>query len=212
MRNYVKRMTIPLMVYIAFMATIPLHTSATAIYFNMAYYWSLAIYYIVTKRFDFKALWESWKLGAKFWLPVLFTFVGMLIAFGVGYLPSMLFPNLNDGMAAYRLSGWLPLFFFTITLIPLPSIVEESFFRQSIIDFRSKKTILLTSIIGLILFGFSHTLNPLGAFIGLLWGVPLTISYIKTRNIYIAITAHFISNLIVNGSTIIFIAMELIKK
>lgn len=38
-----------------------------------------------------------------------------------------------------------------------------------------------------------------GIFLTILWGVPLSLSYIKTKNIYIPMTAHFLVNLLGNG-------------
>jgi membrane protease YdiL (CAAX protease family) len=45
----------------------------------------------------------------------------------------------------------------------------------------------------------------------MIWAVPLSIAYIKTKNIYVVMTAHFIGNLLGNGVDVIFTAIQLIK-
>ena len=173
-------------------------TSTTAIYFSAVYYWVLFIFYLATKQFRFCELLINWRGGMKFWRGVILTFLGMIVAYAIGLLPSMLF-QLDDGMAAYRINKPISLFLFAVTLIPLPSVVEENFFRKNIISFKSKPAVLATTFIGLFLYAVSHTFNPIGIFSAFMWGVPLAIAYIKTKNIYIPITAHLIANILMNG-------------
>lgn len=157
-------------------------TSSTAIYFNAVYYWVLFAFYIMTKQFEFTKLSQNWKNGKKFWGGVFLTFIGMLLAYIIGMLPSML-SGADDGLVSYRIDTPQALFLFAITLIPLPSIVEESFFRQNMISFKSNSATVATVIISSVLFGISHTFNPIGVFSGFMWGIPLAFSYIK-REIY----------------------------
>lgn len=173
-------------------------TSTTAIYFNAVFYWVLFIFYLRTKQFRFDKLFANWKSGKEFWIGVALTFLGMLIAFAIGLLPSFLL-NTEDGIMAYRINSPLSLFLFVITLIPLPSVVEETFFRKNIISFRSNFAIVVTILLGSVLFGLSHTFNPIGVFSSFMWGIPLAIAYVKTKNIYIPITAHLMSNILMNG-------------
>lgn len=208
-QNYYK--LFPLIMYFFSIITRNFQTSSTAIYFSMVFYWSLTIYYIVSKQFSFSTLVENLKSGKKFWLPVTYTFFAMLIAYAVSYIPNILNPSLNNGLSAYRISSGLSVMLFAITLIPLPSVVEECFFRQGIISFASHKTVFITSCLGLILFGLSHTSNPLGMSMAILWGVPLTICYTKTRNLYIPVVTHFITNLLMNGFTVISVILYLMK-
>jgi membrane protease YdiL (CAAX protease family) len=45
-----------------------------------------------------------------------------------------------------------------------------------------------------------------------IWALPLVVAYIKTKNIYVPMTAHFIANAIGNGSTVIIMAIKLMEK
>ena len=49
-----------------------------------------------------------------------------------------------------------------------------------------------------------------GILLTMIWAVPLSIAYIKTKNIYVVMTAHFIGSLLGNGFDIIFTAIQLI--
>lgn len=53
------------------------------------------------------------------------------------------------------------------------------------------------------LYALEHTFTIWGIFLCMIWALPLSISYIKTKNIYVTMTSHFICNMIVNGITII---------
>ncbi len=71
------------------------------------------------------------------------------------------------------------------------------------IRFASKKIIVLTTFFSILLYALEHSLSFWGIFLTVIWVFPLSLSYIKTRNIYVVMTAHFIGNLIGNGSDVI---------
>ena len=53
------------------------------------------------------------------------------------------------------------------------------------------------------LYALEHAFTIWGIFLCMIWALPLSISYIKTKNIYVTMTAHFICNILVSGITII---------
>lgn len=53
------------------------------------------------------------------------------------------------------------------------------------------------------LYAAEHSLEPWGILLTAIWALPLTISYIKTKNVYVPMTAHFIGNILGNGATVI---------
>ncbi|QSZ28205.1 CPBP family intramembrane metalloprotease [Aceticella autotrophica] len=158
---------------------------------------------------------KSWldelKNGRRFWLPVVFNIIGEIIAFGIGMILSAMLPNLDDGLNVFKLTGWISLIAFIITTILLPSIAEESFYRKGIINFNSKTSLIFSSIIGIILYASEHSLKPLGLLISAIWAIPFTITYIRTKNIYIPMTAHFICNFAANGMTAVIMAAKMLK-
>lgn len=71
------------------------------------------------------------------------------------------------------------------------------------ISFRNKKILVVTSILGMFLYALEHSLSMWGIFLTMIWALPLTVSYVRTKNIYVPMTAHFISNLIGNGLDVV---------
>ena len=133
----------------------------------------------------------------------------MIIAFGIGVVLSILLP-FEDGMAAFKVTNLSSLFAFAMTTIILPPIAEELFYRKAMIMFDNKSLLLLTSVIGILLYASVHSLKFLGLLISSIWAIPLTLSYIKYKNIYIPMTAHFICNLLMNGYTVGLIAIRIL--
>jgi len=201
---------LPYVILALFLISKPFQTKTDAIYYSAVYYWSLAIYFVGTKQFRFSDLWDNWKKGKQFWLPVLITIAGMIAAFAIGMLPEQIW-DIDSGMGVYRIESTMPLLLFAVTLIPLPALAEESFFRKHIISFRSRTATVVTASIGLLLFGLTHSFNPVGVVIAMIWGVPWLVAYIKTKNVYVPVTAHFIGNLIMNGMIVANVVAALIK-
>ncbi len=181
------------------------------IYCDFIFYLGLAVYFIVIGHISFKNLWNEWKKGKEFWLPVLYTSISIIVAFGIGSLISTLFPNINDVMGIFKVVNVPTLLAFALTTIVLSPIAEEAFYRKGILNFDNNISLLITTVIGTLLYASEHSLKPLGFLIAIIWSVPFTISYVKTRNIYISITAHFICNLAFNGMTVIIIAMKFLE-
>jgi membrane protease YdiL (CAAX protease family) len=178
------------------------------VYCDLIFYLGISVYFIALGSISFKKLWNEWKKGKKFWLPVFFTLISITIAFGIGSLVSMLFPNVNDGMGTFRVVNLPTLLAFAVTTILLPPIAEEAFYRKGILNFDNNISLLLTSVVGALLYASEHSLKPLGLLIATIWAVPFTISYIKTKNIYISMTAHFICNLLFKGVTVVLISVK----
>ena len=114
-----------------------------------------------------------------------------------------IFPNFDTGSIGLRRDSWLTLIVFVISTIFLPAVTEETFYRKNIIRFASKKAIILTTFFSMLLYALKHSLSFWGIFLTMIWAFPLSLSYIKTRNIYVVMTVHFIGNLIGNGSDVI---------
>lgn len=185
--------------------------STHRVYCDLIFYLGLAVYFMLIDYISFKDIWNEWKKGKEFWLPVLYTIIFLIIAFGIGSLISALFPNINNGIGVFKVVNVPTFLAFALTTILLPPIAEEAFYRKGIINFDNNISLLITAIIGTLLYASEHSLKPLGFLITAAWSLPFTISYIKTKNIYISVTAHFICNLGFNGMTVIIIAMKFLR-
>ena len=58
---------------------------------------------------------------------------------------------------------------------------------------------IVTMVISMLLYALEHSLSWWGIFLTMIWAFPLTIAYIRTKDIHVVMTAHFIGNLLGNG-------------
>ena len=157
----------------------------------------------VEKRFFNQRMVEFRKKGRIFWKQVLLTILFCALAFAFTNVLSNIFPQLNNGMIKLRVNNWFKLILFTFSTIILPPIVEESFYRKNLISFKNRRILVLTTLFSMFLYALEHALAIWGIFLCMIWALPLSISYIKTKNIYVVMTAHFICNIVVNGMAIV---------
>ena len=163
----------------------------------------LAIYFYIRKDFSIKEWYNAIKSGKKFFIQVILTVVFISIAFYFTIILENIFPSLSNGMILLRADNWLKLILFLFSVIIFPPIVEETFFRQNLISFKNNKILIFTTFLSMFLYALEHSLRLWGIFLCMIWALPFSVSYIKTRNIYVPMTAHLICNLIINGVLII---------
>jgi membrane protease YdiL (CAAX protease family) len=204
-----KYMIIPIIWQLIYLIYSGSFQSAHRVYFDLIFYLGISIYFIAIGSISFMRLWSEWKKGRKFWLPVFYTLIATSAAFAIGSIVSGLFPNIDDGMGVFKVFNLPTLLAFALTTILLPPIAEEAFYRKGIINFDNSTSLLLSTIIGILLYASEHSLKPIGLLIATIWAVPFTIAYIKTKNIYIPMTAHFICNLIFNGVSVVLMGIKL---
>ncbi|WP_261788082.1 CPBP family intramembrane metalloprotease [Fusobacterium necrophorum] len=106
-------------------------------------------------------------------------------------------------MTNLKADNWLKLVLFISSTIALPPIVEEVFYRKNLISFKNGKFLILTTLFSMFSYALEHTFTIWGIFLCMIWALPLSISYIKTKNICVVMTSHFICNFIVNGIAVV---------
>ena len=181
------------------------------IYSNLLFYLLLFADFYVKREFSFRKWVKNLKGGKTFWKQVIVTTVFFLIVFGLTTALESFFPNLDTGMIMLKRDTPARLIAFAISTMFLPAITEESFYRKSIISFRSKPALVLSAVFGMLLYAAEHSLKPWGIFLTAIWALPLTISYIRTKNVYVPMTAHFIVNVFGNGVTVIMTIVAVCK-
>ena len=188
----------------------PAWNTMTNVYSDLIFYLGITAIVIVQDRMILvNGAWRSLK-KRRTWVAVLLTILGLGFAYGVASLLISLFPHANVGWAKLSVHGWVGLVAFGLSTIILPPIAEELFFRKSIIVLNSSKWMLiLTTLISVIIFGLEHSLYPLGFLEGAFIGIAFAIPYILTRNIMVTIMAHFLTNLLMNGESIIVVINHL---
>ena len=170
---------------VSFIFVFNLFDEYTKVYCSLVFYFGIILYFYILKDWNFIEWFKSLKEGKSFWLPVLFTIIGMLAAFGIGMVIPMMFPDIDTGISVYRVNNWANLTAFALVTVFLAPIANEVFYRKAIIVFNSKSIIIISTIISIFLYAAEHSLKPFGFLIACLWAIPFSIAYIKTKNIYV---------------------------
>lgn len=201
--KYVKANLIPLIIEILFIISYYIFPKDDFIYVNAFFYVLLFVYFLISKDLNLKEWFLSFRSGKKYWIQVLLTFLGFMLAFILTTILEGIFPGLETGTINLRRDTWLTLGVFAISTILFPAITEETFYRKNMILLDSKKAMIVTTFFSMLLYALEHSLSFWGILLTMIWALPLSLSYIRTRNIYVVMTAHFIGNLIGNGSDVI---------
>lgn len=154
------------------------------------------------KDFSIKEWYNAIKIGKKFFVQVILTVVFLSVVFYFTTILENIFPNFNKGIILLRADNWIKLVLLILSTIIFPPIVEETFFRKNLISFKNNKILVFTTLLSMFLYALEHSLTLWGIFLCMIWTLPFSISYIKTKNIYVPMTAHFMCNLIMNGITV----------
>ncbi len=210
MSQYIKTNIIPIIIEIVFIISCFIIPKEYFIYTNFLFYFLLLIYFCIKKDFSLKEWLNNIKSGKKFWKQVIITAIFFVLAFILTMFLENIFFNLNTGMIALKRDNWLKLIIFAISTILFPAITEETFYRKNMISFKSKRILIITTILSMILYALEHSLAIWGIFLTMIWALPLSISYIKTKNIYVPMTAHFIGNLLGNGIDVIMTVISML--
>lgn len=210
MKDYIKLNALPVIIEIAYILSCFLVPDQYYIYTNFIFYLFLLIVFIARKDFSFREWFKSLKSGKGFWKSVVLTSLLFIASFVITSVLESAFSEFDTGAIGLRCDNWFTLFIFAFSTILLPAITEETFFRKNMISFRGKGVLIITTLTGMLLYAFEHSLTVWGIFLTMIWALPLSLSYIKTKNIYVPMTAHFIGNFVGNGITVIMAAISMI--
>ena len=205
MKKYVKTNIFPIIVEVIFIISCFIVPREYYIYTNFCFYLILAIYFGCRKDFSIKEWLHSLKSGKKFWKHVILTALGFIGAFVITIVLEGVFTEFDTGMIGLRRNSWITLIIFAISTILLPPIVEETFYRKNMISFENKVALIITTLLGMLMYALEHSIAVWGIFLTMIWALPLSISYIKTKNIISNIFLHSLWN------SIAVIAMALVK-
>ena len=211
MKKYVKMNLFPIIIEVIFIISCFIVPREYFVYTNFCFYLILAIYFWYRKDFSLKEWLHNLKSGKKFWKYVILTALGFIGAFVITAVLESMFSELNTGMIGLRRNSWITLIIFAMSTILLPPIVEETFYRKNMISFENKVVLIITTLLGMLMYALEHSLAVWGILLTMIWALPLNISYIKTKNVYVPMTAHFIGNLFGNGIDIIFTIIAMIS-
>ena len=203
LKKYLKTNVIPFIVETVFIVSCIFIPQRYSIYTNFLFYVSLLIYIVAIKAFSIKTWIENMKSGREFWLPVIITMIFFAAAFAATVFLENSFPQFETGTIMLPTGGLAEIILFAASTILLPPVVEEIIYRKNMIALESRGAVIVTAFLSMLFFALEHALRLWGIALTMLWALPLSVSYIKTKNIYVPMTAHFIANLLGNGLTVI---------
>ena len=210
MRKYIRTNAIPFVIELIFIVSCFLIPKEYFIYSNFLFYFLLLLYFFVRKDFLIKEWIDNIKSGKRFWKQVIITAIFFVLGFIITVVLENMFPNYDTGAIALQRNSWLKLVLFSISTILFPAITEETFYRKNMISFSGKGILILTTLLSMFLYAFEHSLKIWGIFLTMIWALPLSVSYIKTKNVYVPMTAHFIGNLLGNGIDVVMTIISMI--
>lgn len=187
-----RRLYIPLAWELLFViSTIIMPMQAFHLFF--VFYLGLLIYfYYFHKQFSFRKFARNLTRIKRFWLPVILTFVGLMLANDIkNKVLQPYFATVRDGtVSIITKNDILPTIIYALMMIVMKPVAEELFFRKAIISFGSKKRVFVLTVVSLILCAVTRAHGVLGIAEWMLMAIPVTIAYVVTRNIYISVMAH----------------------
>lgn len=202
--NWFFRNFVPLLIQGAFLLAVVFLPRETYVYSNFLFYLGLFGYCILTVEFSPR----KWLYSLKqldTWKHVGLTAFALVVVVGITSIIENVIPEHWLGMIRLPTDSSLELCLFACSTIFLAPIAEELFYRKSFLIQNSKAFLVITSFVSCVLYALNHAIKPVGIFFVFWWAIPFVFSYVKTENIYVPMTAHFLLNLIVNGATVICI-------
>ena len=201
-----KRLYIPFAWELLFVISTILMPKQAFHLFFIFYTGLLIYYYYFHKQFSFRKFARNLSRVKRFWLPVLLTFIGLLIANLIkNRVILALFSTSHDGtVSIITRNDIFPTIMYALMMIIMKPVAEELFFRKAIITFGSKKRVFALTIVSLLLCAVSRAHGVLGIAEWILMAVPVTVAYVITRNIYISVMAHVAFEFYDNAYSIVY--------
>ena len=195
-KSYWKRNLFPILIEFGLLAYCMFMPVKRFVYIQFAFFFLLYISFVITKRFSWTALITNICDGIDYWKDVLIT--AMLYGAAIAITDSLasLLPDVNPVFIPVDIGNGFELFLYAITMLYLAPISEEIFFREGLICNHNKLLIVLSAIFSMALYSIKYAFAPWGIFLVMIWALPLTWAYVKTGNVYVCITAHFLVNFI----------------
>ncbi len=190
--SVLKRLYIPIAWELLFVISTILMPKQAFHLFFVFYTGLLIYYYYIHKQFSFRKFARNLSRVKRFWIPVVITFVGLLLANDIkNKILQPYFSMIKDGtISIITKNDIIPTVMYALMMIVMKPVAEELFFRKAIISFGSKKRVFALTLMSLLLCAVSRAHGLLGIAEWIIMAIPVTIAYVVTRNIYISVMAH----------------------
>ena len=178
-----------------------LYSTLPMLYVNFFFFVTLIAYFAYRGEYSLHTLFDI-KSGV-FWKNV-----GISLALIVGAFLLMtgvqsLFPQLELGEIKIPAHTPFDMVLFAVQTIIFPPLAEEMFYRKYLISFSRTRNTVMTALFSSILFATTHALSPFGIATYTILGMGFACAYILHKNIGANMMAHFLTNLIGNGTAIV---------
>ena len=197
-RAFWKRNIFPVLFQAAFLILVLNCNPSDGIYIHFFFYLVLFCYYLITKSFTFRNLRRNMSSGSRFWTTSMGCSLVFALTIGATVALTFISPKLKLGMYPLIHTSTIDVVIFAITTMFLAPIVEETFYRGNMINLESKKLRAVTTVASILLFAILHSYSWWGILCAAIWAIPLTLTFIKTRNVYVTMVAHFFVSLLIN--------------
>ena len=159
------------------------------------YYLLLFLVMILIRGLSVPRYFREWKRLRGFWLPVLLTLAGMALMYLLReFLLRLPEHYIGDGLIQPYINQSLDYWIYGITFGFLMPVASGLFYRDTYILHKDKRItagyILLYAVIECLL--YVDPGHPIGIVSAILPMIPLTVSFLLTRNPRIPITAHIL--------------------
>lgn len=195
--NFFRINFIPIVIQIIFTFAIICLLKDTYVYSNFIFYLCILVYFIFIGSFSPREWYKSLKLTSTY-KSVGLTLLSLILMFCITLCIEAVIPSNLIVMIKLPAHSPVEFYLFILSTSLLAPIAEELFYRKNLIMQGSKKSLIVTSVFSCVLYALNHTLTPVGIILVSLRAVPFVISYLKTGNIYVPMTAHLLLNLTVN--------------
>ncbi|MBO5564160.1 MAG: CPBP family intramembrane metalloprotease [Lachnospiraceae bacterium] len=196
------RIGVPLawmVLYLALAILLPRFT----LYTQLIFYVGLIVWF----RRDFSMPQFLRGIGnVRYLIGVLLTAAGLYLCYQLtDLLSEKIFMTTAEGTISVVYYTTFELLLFSLSTIFLMPIAEELFFRKAMVCMtEGMGFFLLTACVSTLLYALSQAHGWLGVMEYLIIGLPLLLSYVLTRNIYVPILAHMIVLLIIKVPNIVY--------
>lgn len=167
-----------------------------ALYFYLVFYLAVILYF--HRKIRLRRLIRTITRPKRYLLPILLTGAGVVAAHLINYRVLPLIPVLaaSSEQIEIMFGGVFETILYAVTMILLMPVAEALFFRKALIVFRSGFDTFLTASASIVLAALLHANGWLGVIQTFFLTIPLTISYVRTKNYYISLIIHFLYQLI----------------
>ncbi len=181
------------------------------LYTKAAFYACIILYF--RSVFSFATFKKCITGGKRYWVPVGITAGGVAAAYVITrILDRTVFSGMEGDAISIWFNGPWETLLLLISTVFLAPVAEELFYRKGFIDFASPQLTFITAVAGMVLLAVQNTLSWVGVIEALIMAVPLAVSYIKTRNIYVPVLVHFCLCFLQEAPSYIYIiARQLLK-